>query len=104
MLINKYTLILAGGLIVPAVLGLIVGLVSGMNFDSLGEMSIGMEVVERQELLATASLATNIYLAEYALLSSFFLALQDGNKKNFWIYSLILLPTALIIFTVAKSV
>jgi hypothetical protein len=103
MLINKYTLILAAGLIVPAILGLIVGLVSGMSFDSLGELSIGMAVEERKQMLELATLGTNIYLGEYALLSSFFLALQEGNKKNFWIYSLILFPSSWIIFTLAKT-
>jgi hypothetical protein len=104
MLINKYTLILASGLIVPAILGLIVGLVCGMSFDSLGEMSIGMELEDRKRMLELASLGTNIYIAEYALLSAFFLALQEGNKKNFWIYGAILLPTSLIIFILAQNI
>ena len=102
MLINKYTLILAAGFIVPAILGLIVGLVSGMSFDSIGEMSLGMSVEERIRMLELATLGTNIYLGEYALISAFFLALQEGNKKNFWIYAAILLPLALIIFHLAQ--
>ena len=103
MLINKYTLILAAGLIVPAILGLIVGLVSGMSFDSIGDMSIGMAIEERKRMLELTTLGTNIYLGEYALLSAFFLAVQEGNKKNFWIYASILLPTALAIFTLAQN-
>ena len=102
MLINKYTLILAAGLIVPAILGLIVGLVSGMSFDSIGEMSIGMEVGERVRMLELASLGTNIYLGEYAIISAFFLAIQEGNKKNFWIYGAVLLPLSLGIFHLAQ--
>jgi hypothetical protein len=103
MLINKYTLILAAGLIVPGILGLIVGLVSGLSFDALGEMSIGLELEERKRMLELTTLGTNIYLVEYALLSSFFLALQEGNKKNFWIYGAILLTLSITIFTITKN-
>ncbi|MFA5357656.1 MAG: type II secretion system F family protein [archaeon] len=104
MLINKYTLILASGFIVPAIIGLIVGLVSGLNFDSMGELSIGMEIEVRKKMLAFATLGTTIYLCEYSLLSAFFLSLQEGNKKQFWIYALILLPMAMAIFLIAKGV
>lgn len=103
MLINRYTLILASGFIVPAIIGLIVGLVSGLNFDSTGELSIGMEIETRKKMLEFATLGTTIYLGEYALLSSFFLALQEGNRKQFWVYALILLPTAFAIFFIAKG-
>ncbi|MCX6800788.1 MAG: type II secretion system F family protein [Candidatus Diapherotrites archaeon] len=103
MLVNKYTLILASGIIVPAVIGLIVGLVSGLNFDSMGELSLGLSIETRKKMLSFATLGTTIYLGEYALLSSFFLALQEGNKKQFWVYALILLPTALGVFYFAKG-
>jgi hypothetical protein len=103
MLVNKYTLILASGIIVPAIIGLIVGLVSGLNFDSMGELSLGLSIETRKKMLSFATLGTTIYLGEYALLSSFFLALQEGNKKQFWVYALILLPTALAVFYLAKG-
>jgi Flp pilus assembly protein TadB len=103
MLVTKYTLLLAAGIIVPAILGLIVGLVSGLNFSSIGEMSLGLSVEMRKELFASAINGTTIYIFEYALLSSFFLALQEGNKKNFWFYSLILVPVSTIVFFLAKS-
>ncbi|VVB74812.1 Type II secretion system (T2SS), protein F [uncultured archaeon] len=103
MLVTKYTLLLAAGIIVPAVLGLIIGLVSGLNFDSLGELSIGMGVEERKEMLKNAIFGTTVYVFEYAGISSFFLALHEGNKKQFWVYLLFLLPTALTAFSLAQA-
>ncbi|MFA6269501.1 MAG: hypothetical protein WC652_06805, partial [archaeon] len=103
MLVTKYTLLLASGLIVPAILGSIIGLVSGLNFDSLGELSFGISSTERKVLFNSAIGGTTIYLFEYAAISAFFLAQQEGNKKNFWIYGAILTPIAAGIFFLAKS-
>ncbi len=103
MLVTKYTLILSSGIIVPAILGLIVGLVSGLNFHSMGEIGLGLSIEMRKALFESAILGTNIYIFEYALLSSFFLAIQEGNKKNFWVYALVLTPISTIIFTLAKT-
>lgn len=103
MLVTKYTLLLAAGIIVPAVLGLIIGLVSGLNFDSLGDLSIGMGVEQRKEMLTNAIFGTTIYVFEYSIISSFFLALHEGNKKQFWVYLLFLLPAALASFSLAKA-
>ncbi len=103
MIVTKYTLILSSGIIVPAILGLIVGLVSGLNFYSMGEIGLGINSETRKALFEMAILGTTIYIFQYALLSSFFLALQEGNKKNFWIYALVLVPISTIIFTLAKT-
>ena len=102
MLVTKYTLLLSAGIIVPAVLGLITGLVSGLNFNAMGELSLGLSAEQRKELFDFAVLGTSIYVVEYALLSSFFLALQEGNKKQFFVYCAIIVPAALAAFTLAK--
>ena len=104
MLVTKYTLLLSAGIIVPAILGLIIGLVGGLNFNSMGELGIGMGAEERKALFETAVSATTIYVFEYAALSAFFLALQEGNKKNFFIYGLFLVPIACAIFFAAKII
>ena len=104
MLVTKYTLLLAAGLIVPAIMGLIVGLVSGLNFNSMEELSFGLSGEQRKELFQTAMNGTTIYIFEYACISSFFLALQEGNKKNFWIYLCIIAPLAGVVFFISKGV
>ncbi len=102
MLINKYTLIMSAGIIVPIILGLITGLVESFSFNTMSEIGLGLSVAERSALLQMGVLGTTIYLSEYALISSFFLAIQGGNKKQFWVYGAILLPIALIGYTLAR--
>jgi len=103
MLVTKYTLLLSAGIIVPAILGTVIGLVLGLGFDTMGDAGIGLNAVDRKELFSVATISTTIYIFEYAILSSFFLAAGEGNKKQFWIYLLILLPCAIITFSFAKS-
>jgi pilus assembly protein TadC len=103
MLVTKYTLLLASALIVPAILGLIIGLVSGFNFSSLGAMEFGLSVAEREAMFSLAVLGTNFYIIEYAILSAFFLSLQEGNKKQFWVYCLFILPVTLLTFFFAQT-
>ena len=103
MLVTKYTLLLAAGLIVPAILGLIIGLVSGFGFSGMGEIGLGLTESERTALFSAAVSGINIYIIEYAIIGSFFLALQDGSKKQFWVYALFLTPVALIAFFLAQA-
>ena len=103
MLVTKYTLLLSSALIVPAILGLIIGLVSGLNFEAMGSISLGLGPEERKALFSMAVLGTNIYVFEYATLSSFFLALQEGNKKQFWVYAALIVPVALGCFFLAQK-
>jgi len=103
MLVTKYTLLLSAGIIVPAILGTVIGLVTGLGFQTTSDIGIGLSVLERTELFSIAVLGTTIYIFEYAILSSFFLALQEGNKKQFWIYLLILLPCGVVAFSFAQS-
>ncbi len=98
MLVTKYTLLLASVLIVPTILGLIITLVNGFNFSFSGDFEIGLSKIQRDELFNLSVIAVQIYIIEYALISSFFLAMQDNNKKNFFIYALILSPLAAIFF------
>ncbi len=98
MLVTKYTLLLASVLIVPIILGLIVSLVNGFNISFSNNFEIGLSKIEREELFNLAVLGVQIYIIEYSLISSFFLAMQDGNKKNFFIYCVFLTPLAIIFF------
>lgn len=100
MLVTKYTLLLASVLIVPIILGLIITLVSELSV-SLGDGSyfeIGLSQNERTKLFDLTVLGVQIYIIQYSLISSFFLAMQEGNKKNFFLYSSILVPLSAIFF------
>lgn len=102
LLVQKYTLLFAGGLIVPIVLGLVSGLIQRLDFSALNLMEIGLNAPQRKELLEATGIGTPLYLAEYALLAAFFVANQEGNWKKGILYSAILLPIGLLAFWIAK--
>lgn len=104
MIVTKYTLILASVLIVPTILGLIITLVGGFSSSFSQGLDIGLSQIEREELFNMTVTGVNIYIIEYALISAFFLSLQEGNKKNFIIYSLVLLPLALLFFYIGTII
>jgi len=103
MVIEKYTLLFAGGLIVPLILGLLVGMVNGMGFASIEGLSFGIAIQERRELLSMALAANNFYIIEYALLASIFVAQQENNLKKAMLYAVFLVPASFICYTLAST-
>jgi hypothetical protein len=102
MLVTKYTLLLSASLIVPGILGLIIGLVGGMNFIGMDSIGMGLSIEARKEIFGLAVLGVNLYVIEYAIIGSLFLALQEGNKKQFWVYCFLLIPVSTIVFFIAQ--
>lgn len=104
LIIEKYTLIFAGGIIVPVILGLLSGMVSGMNFSIIEGLELGMSAVERKEIFNAAILGTQIYIIEYAIIASLFIANQEGNMKNAVIYAVFLVPLSFAAFLIAQGI
>jgi len=103
MTVEKYTLLLAGGIIVPLVLGLICGMVGGMDFSAISELGVGMGEKQRAELVGASMLANIIYISEYALLASAFVAFQEGNQRKAVVYAIVLLPLGLLVYFAGKG-
>jgi Flp pilus assembly protein TadB len=95
MIIEKYTLLFAGGLIVPLVLGLLVKMVNGLDFGEMAFFESSISQSERRALLDAALLANQIYIMEYAVLASVFVANQENDIKKAVLYSAFLLPLGL---------
>lgn len=93
--IQKYTLLISAAILVPLILSWIQNIIAGFNpasFQTIGVVSIN------PELQTYGRYATYIYLAELSAISSYFVALIDGNKKKFVLYLLFILPVSLLIF------
>jgi len=100
--VQKLTLLFAGALIVPLVLGLLVGLVKGFDFESIADLGIGLQAVQRKELFNAALTANQAYIIEYAVIASVFVALIDNDLKKSIIYALALVPASLLAYGIAS--
>lgn len=102
MVVEKYTLLVAGAVVVPLILGLLVGMVSKMDFNLFSE-SFGLSVQQRKSILEAALFSNQVYLVEYAFLASVFAAFQENDKKKAMVYAAILVPLSLIVYNLAKA-
>ena len=99
---QKYTLLIAGALIVPMVLGLVTKTVSGLNFGTLAELELGMPAAERIALLGAATFAGQVYIAEYVVIASVFVAFFESDMKKAAVYAAILLPLSMISYNIVQ--
>ncbi|MDO8537656.1 MAG: type II secretion system F family protein [archaeon] len=95
MLVQKYTILFAGAIIVPVILGLVAGMTAKMDFSFISELGLGTSELQRKQLFETALLANYLYIFEYALLASVFVALNENNSSKAVIYAVILVPLSL---------
>ncbi len=102
--IQKYTLLFAGGLLIPVILGVVVSMVSSMSAGvSDVEIFSKLSAAERAELMGASTSALQAYLLAYALLASVFVAHAEGEGRKFIIYFILLAPASLALFTIARS-
>lgn len=103
LVVVKYTLMLAGMFIVPLILGLLLKLVASLDFSAFESLGFGLSAEARKETLSAILLGNQVYLAEYALIASVFIALVNNRPKKVVIYALIMLPVSFAIFFLAKG-
>jgi Flp pilus assembly protein TadB len=101
-LIEKYTLLIAGGILVPLILGLIVKMVLELNIPVIEGLEIGLSAEKRKALLEAALQSNQVYIIEFSLISSYFIALIEGNQKKTILYCIILIPLSLIVYTAVQ--
>lgn len=96
LLVEKYTILLAGGLLVPFLLGILAGVV--------GVLPISSEFTSPQApaLFETALMSMRGYLFLYAILAGLFVGYQDGKPAQSLLYILILLPSAQLAYTLGN--
>jgi len=102
--IEKQTLLLAGGVLVPMILGIIVSIVTNLGFQDLHGLGLGMSLQDKIALSSAAVLGSQIYIVEYALMASFFIALLEERIEKTLLYSVVLVPLSLSLFILTKTV
>ncbi len=98
--IQKATLLLGGGVIVPFILGLLSGMVRSFDLGEFSQMLSG-SVACRQEMLNAAVFANQVFVVEYALVSSLFLSFLEGKPRKIFPYALVLVPLGFVVFSLA---
>jgi len=101
LLMQKYTIIIAGGLIVPGILGVVISLINKLG-GTLNLSSLG--IVTSSALYSVSYYCSLIYIVEYVIISSIYLSLLENNSKKILFYLLILLPVSLLMFFIAKFI
>lgn len=106
LLMQKYTIIFAGGLIVPGILGIVISLVkkltSDLDFSLL--QTIRGEAVASSGLFNVCYVCSIVYIIEYVIISSIYLGMLESDLKKSIIYLLFILPTAVAIFFVSPVI
>ena len=96
LLVEKYTMLLAGGLLVPFLLGILTGGVSSLPLG--GELSSP----DASVLFETALLGMRGYLFMYSILAGIFVGFQDGKPAQSIFYVLMLLPCSQLVYTLGQ--
>jgi flagellar protein FlaJ len=86
--VEKHTLLLAGGLLVPLLLGTMSKVVGGMGLGS-------------SAVAEAAVLGSQVYLVEYAVIASGFAGMLEGNWRKGLKYAVVLVPASLGLFYLA---
>lgn len=94
LLIEKYTILAAGGVLVPFLLGILTGVVTNLPFSSFTETDPG--------IFSAVQGAVPLYLLIYSILAACFVAFQEGQSSKMGMYVLILVPLAQIAFLIGK--
>jgi Flp pilus assembly protein TadB len=97
LLVEKYTLLLAGGILVPVLLGVMVGVVERLPFNLLLE-----NAAAHQELFRAALFSIRGYLFLYAALAGIFIGLQENQPWKMSVYVVVLVPLAQIAYQLGR--
>lgn len=99
LLMQKYTIIFAGGLIVPGILGIVIKLVkkltSSLDFSILQSFQAQ---ASNPALFNICYVCSIIYLLEYVIISSIYLGLLESDIKKAIVYVVFMQPIAIAIF------
>ena len=99
--IERYTLILAAGLIIPLVLGIISNVVSQIDVSLPADLT-SVSSVDRTTFLQWSTYANYCYITLLGVMSGAFVAYQSNLPEKKFVYAAALALSALVVFTLVK--
>lgn len=99
--IERYTLILAAGLIIPLVLGIISNVVSQIDVSLPADLT-SVSPVDRTAFLVWSAYANYCYITLLGVMSGAFVAYQSNVPEKRFVYAAALALSALIVFTLVR--
>ena len=100
--IQKYTLLLAGGFLVPLILGLLTGTTNSMGNNPI-DLEIGLDAEAKKGIVEAALNGSLIYIFEYSIIAAVFVAFHEGNSKKAVVYAAFLVPCGMITYLAASG-
>ncbi|MEM3364552.1 MAG: type II secretion system F family protein [Candidatus Micrarchaeia archaeon] len=96
---QKYNLMLAC-ILVPAIFGAVLSLVSSLDLSYIETL---LSTNSSRGLLPAVEFAVNIYLLEFSVLASLFIADYSGSWKRFAVYLVFIIPSVFGVFYIVRS-
>jgi len=101
--LQKYTLLAASAFLVPAILALLLNIVSSLQ-NAFSPDVLGVSAtVNAKALLDAVVLGNVVYLGFLAIISSVFIASSEGDVKKSVLYLAFLLPVSFLVFTIMRG-
>jgi archaellum biogenesis protein FlaJ (TadC family) len=97
---QKYNLLLAC-ILVPAIFGAVLALVSSLDLSYIESL---LATTSSRDLLPAVEFSITIYLFEFSVLASLFLADYSGSWKRFAVYLVFILPIIFAIFYLVRGI
>ncbi|VVB67466.1 Type II secretion system (T2SS), protein F [Candidatus Norongarragalina meridionalis] len=102
MTMQKYTLFAGGTVLVPLILGLLLNIVSSLDFASAGEFGVSTET--HAGLVEAIVLGEQVYMVVFAAIASVFIASNEGNAAKAVLYFAVSAPFALLVFALVRGI
>jgi hypothetical protein len=107
--LQKYTLLAGGALFVPAILSVLLGLVSslgvtGFSFSGEEGAAAGAALAQRAAVQNAVVFGAQAYLVIFAALAGAFVAAAEGAKRKAVLYFAFMAPCALLVFHALQAV
>lgn len=104
LLLQKYTIIFAGGFIVPGIIGTVISLTKKLTTTlDLSLISL-YQISTNSSLFSVCYYCSIIYIIEYVIISSIYLSFLESDIKKAIVYLIFLLPISIIIFFVGSAI